>query len=524
MVRHFIFVFLLIHCISVTAFAVNFKYINGLYVHRNCEYFARELKQNWDAVPEEEKNDYLAKLADCSIERGQFEFAESLMNNLERKNYKSSVLTQAKAKLDLSRSDFKRITDDYETKKPKKATFQYYVYVAQSYYEQEDYDSALKVLSYISPSKLTSYQKNIIRYWKAKNYFLKDEYEKTSYFLELILDDDEETSWVRDAAQVLQNTVVAKYRPFRAVLYLTGTYDTNTNKESVVNSISEKENPKSYIVDGTYRINPSFDFYLLKNKNTKKYINVDLSYSWSSEVTANESQSYSIKYRSSKKTDSRNTFSWDIGALKSQTEFQDSTNDAFVRLGLFHLIKEDKFATVSYRFSRNLEFGYKSSHILSLSVFSVYDSQLIYGTISHNQVFDHAADYEYDGVTAPVPVYGTVFGNYGITSIDLTHSIDFNDNNSMRTQLSYANTSYQDEKLPAGAESFTNSVKKRSDQTYSASLIFAHRWDEQTNFELFATGIKGTTRGHQGYIYGNSFINKNYTASQFGINFDWTYE
>jgi hypothetical protein len=478
----------------------------------------------WNDVPDAEVNDYLAKLADCSVERGQFEFAESLIRNLDKKSYKSSILSQAKAKLDLSRSDFKRITDDYELKKPKKATFQYYIYVAQSYYEQEDYDSALKVLSYISPSRLTSFQKNTIRYWKAKNYFLKDEYEKTSYFLDLVLEDDEETGWVKDASQVLKNTVVAKYRPFRAVLYVSGTYDTNTNKQSIVNTISEKENPESYIIDGTYRVNPSFDFYILKNRNTKKYFNVDLSFAWSSKETTNQSEAYSIKYRSSDKIDARNTFSWDIGATKSQSSFKDSSNDAFLRLGLFHLITNDKFATVSYRFNRNIEFGYKTGHTVSLSVFSVYDSQLIYGTISQTQVLDHAADYEYDGLSVPIPAYGTVFGNYGITSIDLAHSIDFNDQHSLRTQLSYSNTSYQAENLPAGSEAYTNSMKKRSDQTYSASLVYANRWDEKTNVELFATAIKGTSAGHQGYDYGGGFAHKNYTATQFGINLDWTYE
>lgn len=522
--RHFIFVFLLIHCVSNTAHAINLKYINGLYLHKNCEYFARELKDNWSEVPDEEKNDYLAKLADCSVDRGQLEFAESLFNNLDRKNYKSSILSQAKAKLDLSRSDFKRITDDYEAKKPKKATFQYYIYVAQSYYEQEDYDSSLKVLSYISPSKLTPYQKNIIRYWKAKNYFLKDEYEKTSYFLDLILDDEEETGWVKDAAQVLKNAVVAKYRPFRAVLYLNATYDTNTNKQSIANRISEDEVPSSYITDGTYRINPSFDFYLLKNRTTKRYVNVDLSFAWSSKETANESETYSIKYRNSQKTSSRNTFSWDLGLTKSQTEFKDSANDGFLRLGLFHLVTDDKFATITYRFARNLDFGYKTSHTVALSLFSVYDTQLIYGTISQSQTFDHAADYEFDGVTAPSATYGTVFGNYGTTSIDLAHSIDFTDVHSLRTQLSYSNTSYQAENLPAGSESLTNSFGKRSDQTYSASLIYANRWDEETNVELFATTIRGTSNGHQGYFYGGTFSHKNYTANQFGINVDWTYE
>lgn len=522
--RHFIFVFLLIHCVAVTARAANFKYINGLYLHKNCEYFARELKNNWNEVPDEEKNDYLAKLADCSVDRGQLEFAESLFNNLDRKGYKSSILSQAKAKLDLSRSDFKRITDDFESKKPKKATFQYYIYVAQSYYEQEDYDSSLKVLSYISPNKLTSHQKNVIRYWKAKNYFLKDEYEKTSYFLDLVLDDEEETGWVKDASQVLKNAVVAKYRPFRGIVYLNATYDTNTNKQSVVSSVTENENPESYIIDGTYRINPSLDFYLLKNRTTKRYINVDLSFAWSSKETANESETYSIKYRNSKKTDSRNTFSWDIGATKSQTEFEDTSNNAFLRLGLFHLLTDDKFATVTYRFSRNIEFGYKTGHTVALSVFSVYDSQLIYGTISQSQNLDHAANYKFDGVNAPSAEYGTVFGNYGTTSIDLAHSIDFTDEHSMRTQLSYSNTSYQAENLPAGSGNLTNSFGKRSDQTYSFSLIYANKWDQETNVELFATAIKGTTRGHQGFISGGSFSNKNYTGQQFGINVDWTYE
>lgn len=522
--KYFIFVFLLINCVSVTAHAANFKYINGLYLNKNCENFATELKAVWDEVPEEEKNDYLAKLADCSVDRGQLEFAESLFNALDRKNYKSSILNQAKAKLDLSRSDFKRITDDYESKKPKKATFQYYIYVAQSYYEQEEYDSSLKVLSYISPNKLTPYQKNIIRYWKAKNYFLKDEYEKTSYFLDLILDDDEETGWVKDAAQVLKNAVAAKYRPFRAVVYLNATFDTNTNKQSVVDQISEDDNPGSYVTDGTYRINPSFDFYLLKNKTEKKYINLDFSFAWSSKETSNEYETYSIKYRNSKKTDSRNTFSWDLGLTKSQTEFEDSANDGFVRVGLFHLLTDDKFATVTYRFSRNLDFGYKTSHAVSLSLFSVYDTQLIYGTISQSQTFDHAADYEFDGVNAPTATYGTVFGNYGITNIDLTHSIDFTDVHSFRTQLSYSNTSFQEENLPTGSETLTNSFGKRSDQTYSLSLIYTNRWDDETNVELFATAIKGTTRGHQGYFSDGSFSNKNYTANQLGINVDWTYE
>lgn len=522
--KYFILILLLIHCVSITAHAANLKYINGLYFHKNCEYFARELKKNWDAVPENEKNDYLAKLADCSVDRGQLEFAESLFNVLDKKNYKSSILNQAKAKLDLSRSDFKRITDDYEAKKPTKATFQYYIYVAQSYYEQEEYDSSLKVLNYISPNKLTPYQKNIIRYWKAKNYFLKDEYEKTTYFLELILDDEDEKGWVKDAAQVLKNAVVAKYRPFRAVLYLNTTYDTNTNKQSVVNTITEAENPDSYIADLTYRVNPSLDFYLLKNRTTKKYINVDLSFSWSSEETANESETYSIKFRNSKKTDPRNTFSWDIGVLKTQSEFLDTANDMFLRLGLFHLITDDKFATATYRFSRNIEFGYKTSHTVALSLFKVYDTQLIYGTISQSQTFDHAADYEFDGVNAPSAVYGNVFGNYGITNIDLAHSIDFTDEHALRTQLSYSNVSYQAENLPAGSESLTNSFGKRSDQTYSASLIYVHRWDLDLNLELFATTIKGTTRGHQGYIFGNEFSHKNYTGNQFGINIDWTYE
>lgn len=522
--KYFIFVFLFSQFISITASAVNLKYINGLYIHKNCEYFANELKKNWALVPAEEKDDYLAKLADCSIERGQLEFADSLISNLDRKNYKSPLLAQAKAKLDVSRSDFKRITDDYEAKKPKKATFQYFIYVAQSYYEQEEYDASLKVLSYISPNKLTSYQKNIIRYWKAKNYFLKDEYEKTTYFLDLVLEDDEEKSWVKDASQVLKNAVVAKYRPFRAVLYLSGTYDTNTNKESLTDEISDKENPASYIADGTYRINPSFDFYILKNKTTKQYINLDISFAWSSVVHENQSETYSIKYRNSKKTDSRNTFSWDLGLSKSQIMFKDSSNDAFIKFGLFHLINDSKFATATYKYNRNVEFGYKNTHTVALSVFSVYDTQLIYGTISQSQTFDQEANYEYDGVSIPYPAYGTVFGNYGITSIDLAHNIDFTEEDSLRTQLSYSNTSYQKENLPAGTEDLTNSVNKRSDQSYSLSLIYANKWDDKTNLELFVTAIKGTSSGHQGYYYGSSFSNKNYTATQMGINLDWTYE
>lgn len=522
--RHFIFVLLLIHCFSVTAYAVNLKYINGLYLHKNCEYFARDLKSNWDVIPENERNDYLAKLADCSVDRGQLEFAESLFNNLERKGYKSSILNQAKAKLDLSRSDFKRITDDYELKKPKKATFQYYIYVAQSYYEQEDYDSSLKILSYISPNKLTDYQRNIIRYWKAKNYFLKDEYDKTTYFLDLILDDDEERGWVKDAAQVLKNAVHDKYRPFRAVIYLNATYDTNTNKQSVVENLTLDDKPTSYIIDGTYRINPSLDFYIRKDRTTKKYINLDFSFAWSSKETANESETYSIKFRNSKKADSRNTFSWDLGLTKSQLEFLDASNDAFLRLGLFHLVTDDKFATVTYRYSRNIEFQYKYAHTVSLSLFKVYDTQLLYGTISHSQNFDEAARYDFDGFSAPIAESGTVFGNYGITSIDLAHSIDFTDEHSLRTQLSYSNTAYQAEDLPAGSEALTNSTAKRSDQTYSFSLVYANKYDAETNIELFATAILGRSHGHQGYISAGEFSHKNYTANQFGINLDWTYE
>lgn len=512
------------HCISVTASAANLKYINGLYQNKNCDYFAREIKDNWAVIPDEDRNEYLAKLADCSIDRGQLEFAESIFNNLDRKNYKSSILNQAKAKLDLSRSDFKRITDDFEAKKPKKATFQYYIYVAQSYYEQENYDTSLKVLSYISPSKLTDYQRNIIRYWKAKIYFLKDEYEKTTYFLDLVLDDDEERGWVKDAAQVLKNAVRNKYSPFRAIVYLSATYDTNTDKQSVADSITVKEKPASYIIDGTYRINPSFDFYILKDKTSKKYINLDLSFAWSSKETDNESETYSIKFRNSKKTSARNTFSWDLGLTKSQIEFLDASNDAFVRLGLFHLVADDKFATVSYRYSKNVDFRYKSSHTASISLFKVFDTQLLYGTISHSQIYDHSADYEFDGFNAPFATYGTIFGNYGVTSLDLAHSIDITDEDTIRTQLSYSNTAFQAENLPAGSETLTNSTSKRSDQTYSGSLIYAKKYDDQTNIEFFATTIIGKSKGHQGYLSGNTFTHKNYTANQFGIKLDWTYE
>ncbi|AZZ37952.1 hypothetical protein CIK05_14455 [Bdellovibrio sp. qaytius] len=522
--RHFIFVLLLIHCFSATAFAANLKYINGLYLNKNCEYFTRDLKENWNVVPDDEKNDYLAKIADCSVDRGQLEFAESIINNLDRKNYKSSILNQAKAKLDLSRSDFKRITEDYELKRPKKATFQYYIYVAQSYYEIEDYDTSLKVLSYISPIKLTDYQRNIIRYWKAKNYFIKDEYDKTTYFLDLILDDDDERGWVKDAAQVLKNAVHNKYSPFRAVVYFNTTYDTNTNKESIAKSITVDEKPASYIIDGTYRVNPSLDFYIKKDKTVKKYINVDMSFAWSSKETQNESETYSVKFRNSKKTSARNTFSWDLGLSKSQLEFKDAANDAFARVGLFHLVADDKFATATYRYSRNIEFQYKSTHTLSLSLFKVFDSQLLYGTITQSQTFDHAADYSFDGSTAPIAVYGTVFGNYAITSIDLAHSIDFTDEDTLRTQISYSNTAYQEENLPAGSASLTNSTSKRSDQTYSFSLIYAKKYDDEINLEFFGTSIIGRTHGHQGFITGGTFSHKNYTANQFGINLDWTYE
>lgn len=522
--RHFILVLLLIHCFSITAHAANLKYINGLYLHKNCEYFARDLKNNWSIIPADERDDYLAKLADCSVDRGQLEFAESLFNNLDRKGYKSSILSQAKAKLDLSRSDFRRIVDDYELKKPKKATFQYYIYVAQSYYELEDYDTSLKVLSYISPNKLTGYQRNIIRYWKAKNYFLKDEFDKTSYFLDLISDDDEERGWVKDAAQVLQNAVRSKYSPFRAVIYMNATYDTNTNKQSITDDFVLEEKPASYIIDGTYRVNPSLDFYLRKDRTTKKYINVDFSFAWSSKETANEFETYSIKFRNSKKTDSRNTFSWDLGLTKSQVEFKDASNDAFLRLGLFHLVTDDKFATATYRYSRNLEFQYKTTHTVSVSLFKVFDTQLLYGTISHSQTYDHAADYTFDGSTAPIAEYGTVFGNYGTTSLDVAHSIDFTDEHSFRTQLSYANTAYQAENLPAGSETLTNSTSKRSDQTYSFSVVYANKYDDQTNVELFATAILGRSHGHQGFISGGEFSHKNYSANQFGINLDWTYE
>jgi hypothetical protein len=292
-VRHFIVVFLVGTLIAAQAFAVEVEYINGLYIHRNCEYFSNELKKNWEDIPENQRNDFLSKLADCSVERGQLEFAESLFRNLEKKNYNSSILNQAKAKLDLSRSDFKKVTDDYETNKPLKATFQYYIYVAQSYYEQENYDASLKVLTYISPTKLTDYQRNIIRYWKAKNYFLKDEYDKTTYFLDLILDEKLD-NWVTDAAQVLQNAVTAKYRPFRAVIYTNATYDTNANKESVSTRVTNDDIPESYIIDGTYRINPSLDFYVFKNKTQKKYINLDFAFNWSSKEIENDTETYSV--------------------------------------------------------------------------------------------------------------------------------------------------------------------------------------------------------------------------------------
>jgi hypothetical protein len=521
-VRHFIVVFLVGTLIAAQAFAVEVEYINGLYIHRNCEYFSNELKKNWEDIPENQRNDFLSKLADCSVERGQLEFAESLFRNLEKKNYNSSILNQAKAKLDLSRSDFKKVTDDYETNKPLKATFQYYIYVAQSYYEQENYDASLKVLTYISPTKLTDYQRNIIRYWKAKNYFLKDEYDKTTYFLDLILDEKLD-NWVTDAAQVLQNAVTAKYRPFRAVIYTNATYDTNANKESVSTRVTNDDIPESYIIDGTYRINPSLDFYVFKNKTQKKYINLDFAFNWSSKEIENDTETYSVKFRNSRRTDSRNTFSWDLGFTKSQANFKDSSNDAFGRLGLFHLITNDKFATVSYRYSKNTEFLYKSSHTVSLSLFKIYDSQLLYGTVTRIQAYDHEANYEFNGSSAPYAAYGTPFSNYGYTSIDLAHSIDFTDIHTLRTQLSYANIAYQKENLPAGADAFTNSNGKRTDETYSFSLVYSNKYSDETNVELFATTILGLSRGHQGYK-STTFINKNYTANQFGINVDWTYE
>lgn len=526
--RPFFFVLLLIQCLIVgfaaTASAANLKYINGLYLHKNCEYFARELKSNWQIIPEAEKNDYLAKLADCSIDRGQLEFAESIFNNLERKDYKSSILNQAKAKLDLSRSDYKRITDDYEKRRPKKATFQYFIYVAQSYYEQENYDTSLKILNYISPIQVTDYQRNIIRYWKAKNYFIKDDYEKTNYFLERILEDEEERGWVKDAAQALKNAVFDKYSPFNAALYLNATFDTNANKQSVANQITTEEKPASYIADGSYRINPSMDFYIKKDRISKKYINVDLSFAWSNERTEAASQTYSIKFRNSKQLDTRNTFSWDLGAIKQQLQFNDASNEGFLRLGLFHLVSNDKYATVSYRFSKNIEFQHKSTHTVSISLFKVYDAQLLYGTISQSQTYDRAADYAFDGVTAPTVVYGSVFGNYGSTSLDLNHSIDFTDEDTFRTQLSYTNTAYQAENLPAGSETLTNSTGKRSDQTYSLSLIYAKKYDDQINLEFFGTTILGRSHGHQGYISNGFFSHKNYSANQVGINLDWTYE
>lgn len=521
--RYFIIAILLVLSLYSQVFAANLQYINGLYTNKNCDYFSNELKKSWEQIPESEKNDFLAKLADCSVDRGQLEFAESLFRNLEKKNYNSSILNQAKAKLDLSRSDFKKITDDFEQRRPTKATFQYYIYVAQSYYEQESYDNSLKILNYISPDKLTEYQKNIIRYWKAKNYFLKDDYEKTTYFLDLILDGDER-NWITDAATVLKNAVFTKYRPFRAVLYLNATYDDNTNKESVADSVTEDEQPNSFIIDGTYRVNPSFDFYLLKNKTTKKYINLDLNFAWSSKESENQSQTYTLKYRSSKKQGTRNTFSWDLGFTKSEFQFQESSDDAFVRLGLFHLLTADKFITTFYRHSRNVRSFDRSSHSLAISLFSIYDAQLIYGTVTQTQVFAESADYSFDGSTTPIVTNGTVFSNYGITTLDLAHSIDLSDRHSFRTQLSFANIAYAAEDLPAGSESLTNSTAKRSDQTYGLSFVYTNKYSDDTNIELFATKIMGTTRGHQGYLTNGEFINKNYTANQVGINIDWTYE
>lgn len=515
---------LLLGCFSISAAtAANITYINGLYVHKNCEYFSRQLKEKWAEIPEDTQNDFLAKLADCSVDREQLEFAESLFTLLDKKNYSSSILKQAKAKLDLSRSDFKKITDDYETRKPLKATFQYYIYVAQSYYEQEQYDSSLKVLNYVSPKNLTEYQKNVIRYWKAKSYFLKDEFEKTNYFLDLILEESER-NWITDASQVLKNALNAKYRPFRAVVYTSASYTDNANKRSVNSTTSNEDNPLSYKADGTYRVNPSLDFYTFKNQNTKKYINLDLNFSWYSQERINSYETYSLKYRSSEKKSARNTFSWDLGFTKTQLKFTDYSDDVFARLGLFHVITNDKFATISYRYSHSTVIPNKSSHTLSLSLFSVYDTHLIYGTVTRLQSFDRAAEYSYDGINTPYTLQGTPFGSYGYTSIDFNYSLDLNDHNTLRAQASYINISYQDENIPSGSEVLTNSTSKRSDDTYSMSLVYTHEYNDDINMELFGTTTRGISRGHQGFLYLGEFYNKNYTANQIGLNLDWTYE
>lgn len=520
--RLFYFIFLLINFYSTAGFSSSLSYINGLYLNKNCDYFSAELKKNWAIIPEDQKDTFLTKLADCSIERGQFEFAESLFRNLEKKNYNSTLLNQAKAKLDVSRNDFRKITDDYEEKRPTKATFQYYIYVSQSYYEQENYDESLKVLNFISPQKLTSYQKNIIRYWKAKNYFLKDDYEKSKYFIDLILDSDE-SNWITDAAKALKSSVNARHKLFRAIIYFTTNYEDNVYKNSVHDTISMSENSNNYIKDIVYRFNPTFDFYLVKNQKIKSGFNLDVSMAWASETIDNQAESFSLKYKKSNKVNDTSTLSWELGFTKSQTKFKDVTNDGFLRLGLFHLIAPDLFSTVTYRYSKNTIVPNKSGHAIFLSLFSILESQMIYGTISRSQNYDENATYSFDGISAPLIDTGVAFGNYSTTSFDLAHSLDFNDFNSFRTQLSYVLIGFQEENLPAGSEVFTNDLSKRSDSILSLTLAYTHRYNDETNIELFATTTKGTTKGFQGYSY-STFAHKNYTANQIGVNLDWTYE
>lgn len=502
--------------------AQNLKYLDGLYQNRNCQYFAVEVKKYYSQLPDDYKDNFLAKLADCSVERDQLEFAESIIKNLEKRDVKSTILQQAKARLFVQRNDFAEVIKDFTKNKPTKATFQYYLYVAQSYYEVENYDESLKVLSFISPLKLTTEQKNIIRYWKAKNYFLKDDIDKALTFLDYI-DESEDESWVKEAAHTLLKSIRAKQKMHKLVVIANAAYDDNYYKQSSQNNISLAPNETSYIQNGVYRINPIYEGYLVKNPTTKKFIGLELNWVWPSLIFQNQTETTTLKYRESHRTDNKTTLTWDIGLTKTQLSYVDYSDEVFIKLGAFHLIQNNIFSTFNFKYAKGTDDSSKSNNSQSLTLFYIMEAKMLYATLAKSQVFAESAQYSLSGFTTPVARSGIPFSNYDALTVDLTFSYEINDEHSIRTSATIGQVKYQKEDIPPAAASLTNSTDQRIDQTLTGTLVYTTKLDESSNLEFSYSHTEGSSEGHQGFL-GSSFSHKNYINNIYAINYDWTFE
>lgn len=508
--------------LSQSLYALNTDNLISLYNQRKCTEYITEVKKNWKTIPSLSKNLTLVYLAECAIETNQISFAESIIRHLEKKNENQVLILQVKSRLDLKNEAYSKITDEYEFSPPQKASLNYFINVAQSYYEQQSYDESLNLLSQINLKKLNQFQINLVRYWKAKNYFLKDEYEKSLYFVDLI-ETSQNKSWINEATIELKKSIKEKHKTITYSISSSIVYDDNANRESIQNTISLENNPSSYIKDGIYRFNPIVEYYFQKNKNNKKFFVVDTSFSWASVQHESDSQNYILKYKSSEKLNPSNTFSWEAGFSKSQLSFQDTNNDIFTKLGYFYLFNYETFLSGSFKVSKSISSKDKSALYGSLALFKIINSHLVYMTISNSITYDKAAQFSLSSNSYPTVDTGTLFSNSDSQSISLAYSYDLDDRNNFKIQGDYSTTKYNKEDLPIESLIYTNSSERRQDVQQTYSLSWSQKYLSQLTLEYFYSQTLSSSTGQQS-IATSTFSNKNYVANQVGINIDWTYE